>query len=233
MPDRIPEPERRAWDQAYYHQILSAFVANGYQAMAFTEYFCLPAAERQHKLLLRCDVDERIDRVPVLLEPQAEFGMRATWFVHIHASYNAFSYDGYAAIRDIIASGSEVALHSNFVEFAALMGENPGDVLRRERAMLEAICGRPVLGHACHRDMNYIHNSLPWLEAHDGIQGFGFLWEAYDPLFTTDNILYVNEALVPRHLGWSIDPEQAAKTSQNVCLFIHPHWWHRKYPTGA
>jgi hypothetical protein len=227
------EPERHPWSQACYRQILEAFAASGYQAMTFTEYWRMPAGERNRLLLLRCDVDERLDRVPVLLEPQNGLGLRATWFIHVHASYNAFSYDGYDIVKRIVASGGEVALHSNFVEFATLMGEEPGDVLRRERAILEAICGRPVLGHACHRDMNYVYNSLPWLEACGGVQECGFLWEAYDPLFTTENILYVNEALVPRHLGWSVDPEGAAQTGQNVCLFVHPHWWHRKYPTGA
>lgn len=227
-------PERRAWDQAYYRHILETFVRQGwYRSMTFTEYWHLPVEGRKRTLLLRCDVDERLDRVPILLEAQRELGMKATYFIHAHASYNAFSYDGYDIIKRIVASGSEVALHSNFVEFATLMGEEPGDVLRRERAMLEVICGRPVLGHACHRDMNYIYNSLPWLVERGGVQGFGFLWEAYDPMFTRDNILFINEALVPRHLGWSIDPEQAAETGQNVCLFVHPHWWHKKYPTGA
>lgn len=232
MKDSPILPERHAWSQAYYRQILSAFAVKGYQAMTFTEYHSLPAAERQRKLLLRCDVDERIDRVPVLLEVQRELGLKATYFIHVHASYNAFSYDGYDTVKRIVASGGEVALHSNFVEFATLMGEEPGDVLRREKAMLEAVCGRPVLGHACHRDMNYIYNSLPWIEEH-GISQFGFEWQAYDPIFTSDNILYVNEALTPRHLGWSIDPEQAAETGQNVCLFVHPHWWHRWFPTGT
>lgn len=226
------QPERRAWNQVYYHQVLSAFVGQGYKTVTFSQYHAMLKERRQHILLLRCDVDERMDRVPVLLEVQKELNLVSTYFVHVHGSYNIFSYDGYDTVKRIVASGSEVALHSNFVEFAALFGEEPGEVLRREKAMLEALCGQPVLGHACHRDMNYIYNSLPWIEE-QGVSRFGFEWQAYDPIFTSDNILYVNEALTPRHLGWSIDPEQAAETGRNVCLFVHPHWWHRWFPTGT
>ena len=172
-----PVAERRAWDQQYYREVLELFAGAGYRTATFSDYHAMAPAERSRILLLRQDIDERLDRARVLLEVHRELGFTSTWFVHVHASYNAFFYDGYAVVRDIVDSGAEVALHSNFVEFATYFDEDPLAVLRREKAMLEAVTGRPVRGHACHRDVNYVHNSLPYLEA-VGHAAAGFAWQA-------------------------------------------------------
>lgn len=87
----MTEPERRPWNQEYYRQILAAFVRQEYRSATFSEYWHTPVEGRKRTLLLRCDVDERLDRVSVLLGAQREMGMKATWFVHAHAAYNAFS----------------------------------------------------------------------------------------------------------------------------------------------
>lgn len=226
--------ERRAWDQQYYREVLELFAGAGYRTATFSEYHAMDPAERSRILLLRQDIDERLDRARVLLEVHRELGFTSTWFVHVHASYNTFFYDGYAVVRDIVDSGAEIALHSNFLEFATYFDEDPLDVLRREKAMLEAVAGRPVRGHACHRDVNYVHNSLPYLEQ-VGHAAAGFAWQAYEPLFTAESegILYVNEGLSP-HLGWRrLTPEEAVDTGRNICLLVHPHWWHRRFHTGA
>ena len=225
-------PERKAWTQEYYKEILRSFVARGYNSCTFSEYFNGPVEKRKKTLLLRVDVDERFDRIPVLLEAQQQLGLKATYFIHIHATFNLLFYDNYKIIKDLLNADCEIALHSNFVEFGKYFDEDPIRVIKREKAALEAVIDRPVLGHACHRDVNYIYNSLPYLVA-VGPEKLGLLWNAYDPIFTSDNILYVNESLAP-HLKWGkVTPEEAMATGKNICLMVHPHWWHRRFHTGT
>jgi hypothetical protein len=225
------EPDRRPWNVHYYREILEGFRAEGYRTMTFSTFHAAAPKDRQRILLLRKDVDDRPDRIPDMWQVDKSLGFCSTYFFHVHATYNCFFYDVYNTIRQLLASGNEVGLHSNFVEFAQYFGEDPFETIRRERAMLEAIVGGTINGHACHRDLNYIYNSLPFLNAH-GAQRLGFKWSAYDPLFHTDNILYVNEGFGP-HLIWrNQTPEQAAKTGKNVCLLLHPNWWHRQFHTG-
>jgi hypothetical protein len=227
------QPDRQSWNQEYYREVMGCFVNAGYRSATFSEYFDMPKEERHKILLHRIDVDKRFDRIPVLLEVQKELGIKATYFLQMHSDFNIFFYDSYALIRDMIASGMEIGVHSNFVEFAKYFDENPLSVVAREKKVLEAVCGRAVQGHACHRDLNYIYNSLPFVQE-VGAQTMGFRWEAYDKIFTSENIEYVNEGFAPRHLGWGhLSPEDAIRTGKNICFLIHPHWWHRTFHDGA
>ncbi len=227
------QPDRCSWNQTYYREIMTSFVDAGYRSATFSEYFDMLPEERHKILLHRIDVDKRIDRIPVLHEVQKELGIHATYFFQMHADYNVFFYDSYAVIRDLISNGAEIGVHSNFVEFAMYFDESPRSIIQREKRVLEAIFDIPIQGHACHRDLNYVYNSLPYMQEM-GAAALGFRWEAYDKIFTSENIEYVNEGFAPRHLGWGhLSPAEAILTGKNVCLLLHPHWWHRRFHDGA
>jgi peptidoglycan/xylan/chitin deacetylase (PgdA/CDA1 family) len=223
--------ERKPFNLVYFREIIEMFIDKGFRSETHHDYFLSNPEEVQLKLLLRFDVDGMPERIPGLLKIMREFNIVSTFFWQIHGPYNPFFHENYQILKDISADGHEIGLHSNFLEFANYFDEDPVDIIKREKLVMEAVIGKKIFGHSCHREVNYEFNSLPFLNS-IGAKNLGFEYSAYDPIFNSDKTIYVNEGLNP-HLSWrSISPEESVVTGKNVCLLLHPHWWHDKFHVG-
>ncbi len=165
-----------------------------------------------------------------MLDCERKLGVRSTVFVRVMANdYNALGYTVLPKLRVAEAEGFEIGLHTNFVEFATIAGLAERQVLAAETATLKAFFD--IQGVACHRDINYAFNSLPWLEQHweKVSRELGFTYQAYAPEIMK-RVVYVNEGLNP-HLCWrSRTPEEVIPTGRSVCLLTHGHWWYKDHP---
>ena len=73
-------------------------------------------------ILLRHDIDNFMKRAVEFAKIESSLGLKATYFVRIHAEYNPFYVTDYLRLKEIEKAGHELALHSDVLEFAALTG---------------------------------------------------------------------------------------------------------------
>lgn len=127
----------------------------------------------------RVDIDFHLDRAERLAEIYARLGIKASFFVRLHApEYNPMSFEGLRILKAIAAAGHEIGYHSEIVDGAAVWDEPPATVLRRDLAILEALIGRPVVGVASHGGNTGLNNLDFWSDHKP--EEFGLLYEAYD-----------------------------------------------------
>ncbi len=185
--------------------------------------------QRQRQFSIRLDLDFK----PQTLLPFVELGKRQkipfTLFVRVNGPYNPLWYTSYSAIAAMASAGAEIGLHTNCVEWAAIHGIEPGRVLAAELNLLKEWF--EVKSIAPHRDVNYMHNTLPWLEQNwtQLSKQHGLKYHAYDAGLLR-HALYVNEGLSP-HLSWrGQTPFEAIETGKPIYMLLHPHWWWVDHP---
>lgn len=180
--------------------------------------------------ILKHDLDVKPASLWPLLRLEQRLGIRSTIFVRVTANdYNALSYLVLPHLREAEQDGFEIGLHTNFLEYAKINELDPMEVLSMEHDALFAFLD--VVGVSTHRDFNYMHNALPWLQENwDRVrEALGLEYHAYESRLM-DNTIYVNEGYSP-HLGWRNDsPEDAITTGQSVYMLTHPHWWWSEHP---
>ena len=123
----------------------------------------------------------------------------------------------------------EIGLHSNFLEYAKINNLEPLDVFRNEMSILRTFFN--VTGVAPHRDINYMYNSLPYLEENWSSisKELKISYHAYEQKILSSTT-YVNEGLNP-HLCWrTLTPHDAIKTGRSIYMLTHPHWWYKQHP---
>jgi hypothetical protein len=212
----------------YYRDILESAKNNGYELLSIRDYVLNKAAKFSQKIvLIRHDLDDKPQRLNAILDVEADLGIRSSIYVLVHTNtYNFLSVPVLQSLRHAESMGFEIGLHSNFVEFAKLLDAKPDDILAKEIKILR--CHFQIDGIACHRNIDYMFNSLPYLEEKwpSFKKSLSLLYQAYDEdLF--GGFQFVNEGLSP-HLGWrSQTPEEVIKSGQSLYLSTHPHWWHR------
>lgn len=213
----------------YYESIIERALKKGYKFCTMQEFFDLKCPEGG-RFVLRHDVDDKPAMLRGLLNREEVQGVRSTVYIRVTGNtYNPFDYRTHEIFTSVVAAGHELGLHSNFLEFAQINGIDPMRALKSE--LMAAIAFYPTIQSlACHRDYNYVYNSLPWVESHwDELERLGFSYQAYDNRIM-DKVIYVNETVNPR-LGWrSWDPMQAIDTGRSICMSTHPHWWFDKHP---
>lgn len=204
----------------------------GYKFYTVGEFFAA-GFPKEKAFVIRHDLDVKPASLPPLLKAEIELSIRSTIYVRVMANdFNAFNYLTLPMLLQAQADGFEIGLHTNFLESATIMNLDPFEVLKFETNALRAFFENKSL--ACHRDVNYTRNSLPWVDANwEKIQSeLGYEFQAYD-----DRILkpvhYVNEGLNP-HLCWrNLTPEQAILSGKSICLLTHPHFWWETHPFEA
>lgn len=215
----------------YYTKILSLARDAGYIFPIMSEYYNRRMDFQDKKVaLLRHDVDSKPHRAKIFLESEEEAGVTSTTFLLVHdVNYNSLSVTNLRLFSDAESKGFEIGLHTNFVETSLLLGEEPDRVLESELNILRSYFN--VRGVACHRNIDFMYNSLPYLvERWPAFKEKYVLgYQAYDPAFVTD-MVFVNEGVNP-HLGWrGQTPEDVISSGKSFCLSTHPHWWHRVHP---
>lgn len=220
------------FNMSYYNDIIEHALACGYKFVTLREFVRLDCPNSKH-FIIRHDVD----RLPTSLNPitdvERRLGIQSTIFIRIAgADYNPFGYAAMAAFKRAARAGAEIGLHTAFVEYARICELVPNTILAGELAALRTFF--PVVGVATHRDINYMHNSLPHLEREWSVlrKDLCLEYQAYDKTIM-DATTYVNEGFNP-HLCWrSLTPHDAIDTGRSVYLLTHPHWWFKDHPFEA
>jgi len=213
----------------YYSQILILALKSGYKFYTLSE-FIDDGCPNVGAFIVRHDLDAKPRSFLPLLEIEEGLNVRSTNYIRITTNdYNLFDYITFPLIKEAEHRGFEIGLHTNFLEFATINGEDPFNVLRFETHALRSFFKNKSL--APHRDLNCIYNSLPWLEKNwsDVWGELGYDFHAYDKRII-NSVLYVNEGYNP-HLCWrNMTPEDAIATGKSICLLTHPHLWWEKHP---
>lgn len=161
--------------EAQYRAVLDT----GYSVMTCADY----AAQRNNPPALtavnRVDIDFSVKKAGRQREIFDRLGIRATFFVRLHApEYNPFSFENYRILKQIRDSGHEIGYHSEIIDQAEIWDEDAADCLRRDIEILNKMLGIEIAGVASHGGMTG-HNNLDfWIDR--SADEFGLLYEAYD-----------------------------------------------------
>ena len=222
-------PQNNEFSYDYYKSFLLEARSAGYVFYTVGD-FLKAGCPKEKAFIIRHDLDVKPASLPALLEAEKEAGVRSSIYVRVMANdYNAFNYMVLPMLVKAEQDGFEMGLHTNFLEFATINKLDPFEVLKFETNALRSFLQNKSV--ACHRDLNYTYNSLPWLEANwSKIQTeLGYEFQTYDKR-VMDSVLYVNEGYHP-HLCWrNLRPEDAIRTEKSICLLTHPHLWWKTHP---
>lgn len=214
-----------------YEHIIKSALDNSYKFVTLSEFVALGCPATNH-FVIRHDVDKSPASLPAIINVERTLNVRSTTYVRVAgAEYNPFSYQSLRIFKDAADKGTEIGLHTSFYEYALINEIDPISVLGGELSILRTFFN--IKGVAPHRDINYMHNSLPFLEANwSEIQtNLSLQYHAYErPIM--DNVVYVNEGFNP-HLCWrSLSPIDAMTTFPNRSIYMltHPHWWFLTHP---
>lgn len=207
----------------HYAECLELALSQGYRFYTHLEYWReRPAGP---SILLRHDIDNYVKRSAEFARIESSLGIRATYYVRIHGDYNPFYVNEYLRFKEMRRMGHELGLHTDVVEFAALVGESDrhDELLRREIRFLEISLDEKMYGVAPHRDFNQAPNSLPYVSSLD-LKEFGLEYNAYHPAFVQER-KYVSEK-VDRGIGWW---EKCfckyIGVEKELTVLTHPRWW--------
>jgi len=218
----------------YYKSIIREAQRQGYKFVTLQEFVELGCPDIGY-FIIRHDLDRQPQSLPPIIDAEHELGVRSTLFVRLAgADYNLLSYPCFKAVKYAVSIGTELGLHTNPVEFAAINGLKPWEVLRDELHLLRGFFNTSIVGVAPHRDINYMYNSLPWLDENwaSNAQVLYLKYHAYEDRILK-RVTYVNEGFDP-HLCWrSVTPEQAMTTGKSIYMLTHPHWWFRDHAFEA
>lgn len=177
-------------------------------------------------ILLRHDIDyPTIEKAIAFARIENSLGIQATYFVRLHSNdYNPFGYRFYSGLKEIMYLGHEIGLHHEVLDFYSITKEDPGDVLRKDKKVLETILGRQVKGLVPHQDWTRIPN-WKFSETWD-YKDFGFEYEA-EELCKKENITCISDSLAQ----WTNDECmcQVIGKQNKLCITVHPFYWYKKH----
>jgi len=151
----------------------------GYEFLTCEEYVQRKNNLGASTIVNRVDIDFSCKKAERLLNIFSELGIKATFFVRLHApEYNPFSFENYRILKSISDSGHEIGYHSEIVDQAEIWGEDAKDCLIRDVEVLEKMLNIKIRGVASHGGMTGLNNLDFWKNKKPS--DFGFKYEAYD-----------------------------------------------------
>jgi hypothetical protein len=208
-----------------YRGLIQTAKASGYTFLTL-EQFVMQGCPKKGIFILRHDLDKFPVSLHKIVEAEAQESVVSTIFIRVAgADYNPLGYTCTKNIQYAIECGCEIGLHTGCVEFAHINRLISINVLAAELSILRKI-GYRIHGIAPHRDINYMYNTLPWLEENwDHLSiGCDLIYHAYEKKIL-DAAVYVAETMNP-HLCWRNDPNEVIATGRSVYMLTHPHWWY-------
>ncbi len=215
-----------SWTYEHYRSCIAKAREHGYALLPFKEVASYP--ETQPLIILRHDIDRSLSRALTMARMEKELGVRATYFVRVHApTYNVFEYNTYRALQEIRSLGHEIGLHFEAVDFGHINGEAPLEVFQREKAVLETALNITVVSAAAHGE----HSRSGPGHNRDFFQCFtkeqvGIKYDAYDTAFTRE-MKYISdssgiwrEGCMCNHIG----------KYPRLQILVHPCWWFKDHP---
>ena len=165
---------------------------------------CKQFVSKKHNLpnltiVNRVDIDLSIKKADRLRDIFDRLGIKATFFVRLHApEYNPFSFENYRILKSICDSGHEIGYHSEIVDQAEIWGEDAKDCLIRDVEVLEKMLKTKIHGVASHGGMTGLNNLDFWKNKKP--TDLGFKYEAYDK---EDSFNLFNESFYISDSEWT------------------------------
>jgi hypothetical protein len=221
-----------------YEEMVSSIVQAGYRFITLRQYFSHSFEPSERLVVNRIDVDVKIERLAVLRQIFRRQNIRASIFVRLHApQYNLLNFGTLRLLRDLVADGHEIGLHTELMDAEGFLGVRGASVLRSEIDMLQTLLGEQIYGTASHGDMTP-HNNLHFWQNHYP-HDFGLLYEAYDRRLW-ENCRYVSDSEWVRWKAYSNGAlmEGDRRTPHRhilddappvVYLLTHPESWYEYY----
>ena len=157
----------------------TAAIEAGYHFITCEQYALNKEQLHPFTVVNRVDIDFSCKKAGRLLELFEGLGLKATFFVRLHApEYNPFSFENYRILKDIRDCGHEIGYHSEIVDQAAIWKEDAAECLARDLATLNGMLDIQVKGVASHGGMTGLNNLDFW--ENRTAKEFGLLYEAYD-----------------------------------------------------
>lgn len=202
----------------HYRDILEAALRMGY---TFSTFAAHEAVTAPRLFLMRHDVDLSIDNCLTFARIEHELGIASTYFVRVHARlYNPFEFHTYRKLREFERLGHELALHYE-PGYAAAVGEDEQQMVRREKTILEAILDHPVVSASAH-----LPGKSGKTVTEANAASFGLRYEAYTARFM-EGFKYISdsngrwrEGCMCGHLG----------QHERLCVLTHGWWWFESSP---
>lgn len=207
----------------HYRDILRRLRNRGLAFVPFETFLRQDGGEGPY-VLLRHDVDVRLQPALEMLEIEVESGVRSTWFMRTRAQGYSLDEPEFRRLRSqVLAAGSEIALH----EEASQVATGPDEFVARitqDRRRLEDALGSAVLGVSTHMPKR---SRMPVTEAL--AKRAGFAYEASSARFNPPGIAHFSDA----NRAWKCPGEERPKSNLCPCrtnavrmyLAIHPIWW--------
>ena len=160
---------------------LAVVIEHGYHFMTCEGYCykkrdgCLP----ERVLVNRVDIDLSCKKAKRLAEIFNRLGIKATFFVRLHASeYNPFDFENYRCLKYIRDTDHEIGYHSEVVDQSVIWKEDASDCLKRDIEVLNVMLQMKVVGVASHGGMTGLNNLDFWKDKK--ASDYGLLYEAYE-----------------------------------------------------
>jgi len=203
----------------HYRYVIQKALSDGYIMSKLEDYDI--NINKNKVIFLRHDVDFDISLALKLAIIEHKLGIRSTYFLRTHGSYNLFSYNDYKNIKQIMSMKHEIGLHHEG-GFSILFGERDNDMIKKEKAILEIVTGITIKGIASHEAKRSNLN----LEVKDKIlKKLGFVYDAYSPKFTKE-VKYISDSAARWREGCMCRIINSG--SPKLCILTHPFWWYEK-----
>ena len=164
---------------ASIHSQYQKALASGYTFITCEEYVRTKVSLAPKTIVNRIDIDLSIKKAKRLGDIYFELGIKATFFVRLHAlEYNPFSFENYRIIKSLIKDGHEIGYHSEIIDQAAVWDESAAECLTKDIDVINKMYDIDITGIASHGGMTGLNNLDFWKEKK--AEDFGLLYEAYD-----------------------------------------------------
>lgn len=136
---------------SHYKEILELALKNGFTPLTFRDYEA--NKDNDKIILLRHDVDFRLDRALEMAKIESALHLSATYFIRLHSpTYNPFGFKEYKILQELYGMNMEIGLHTEAKDVATLTGESYEEVFYKEHSVLVHIIGRPIFSMVEHGD---------------------------------------------------------------------------------
>ena len=178
-------------------------------------------------ILLRHDIDHSQLKALEFAKIERDLGIKSTYFVRVHSNYyNPYGFKVYTVLKKILDLGHEIGLHYENIDFAEVTNEDPCEIIKKDKKILDIVLEKSIEGIAAHRDFNQVSN-LDFWKKHD-LKDFGFKYEAYEERFLRD-ILYISDSLGMWKTGKCMC-HYIQKRIPRLYIVTHPcYWYHVSY----
>ena len=232
---------KREFDFTYTNleNILSDAIEFGYKFITHDQY----ADNKNYSdniILLRIDVDNKINNLKYILPILKKLQIKATVFFRVHSEfYNLFGFESIRIVNQCISDGHEIGYHSEIIDIEMINKIEAQKVLKKDISIMETFFDIKINGIASHGGLTGYNNLDFWKNITP--KELGYKYEAYHVDFQLFNkCLYVSDSENYRWKKYlngklivsdeNIDPSKELNNNVEVVnLLIHPGVYYQNH----